>query len=75
MIYSSLCNIIFIITIYIFNSFVRVRNHNKNTVPLFESEKFTMFLLETGRLSIKPPVEMCTIVFDMTDFSMNNMVK
>jgi len=54
-------------------SFVRVRNHNKNTVPLFESEKFTMFLLETGRLSIKPPVEMCSIVFDMTDFSMNNM--
>jgi len=54
-------------------SFVRARNHNKNTVPLFESEKFTMFLLETGRLSIKPPVEMCSIVFDMTDFSMNNM--
>ncbi|ORX60204.1 hypothetical protein BCR36DRAFT_579647 [Piromyces finnis] len=54
-------------------SYVRVRNHNKNTVPLFESEKFTMFLLETGRLSIKPPVEMCSIVFDLTDFSMNNM--
>jgi len=54
-------------------SFVRARNHNKNTVPLFESEKFTLFLLETGRLSIKPPVEMCSIVFDMTDFSMNNM--
>jgi len=54
-------------------SIVRVRYHNKNTVPLFESEKFTMFLLETGRLSIKPPVEMCSIVFDMTEFSMNNM--
>jgi len=54
-------------------SIIRVRNHNKNTVPLFESEKFTMFLLETGRLSIKPPVEMCSIVFDMTDFSMTNM--
>ncbi|OUM59368.1 hypothetical protein PIROE2DRAFT_21250 [Piromyces sp. E2] len=54
-------------------SIVRVRFHNKNTVPLFESEKLTMFLLETGRLSIKPPVEMCSIVFDMTDFSMTNM--
>jgi len=53
-------------------SIVRVCRHNKN-VPLFESEKFTMFLLETGRLSIKPPIEMCSIVFDMTDFSMTNM--
>lgn len=55
-------------------SVVRVRFHNKNTVPLFESEKFTMFLMETGRLLIKPPIEMFTIIFDMTDFSMNNMV-
>jgi hypothetical protein len=54
-------------------SIVRVSKHNKNTVPLFESEKLTLFLLETGRLSIKPPVEMCSIVFDLTDFSMNNM--
>lgn len=54
-------------------SIVRVRFHNKNTVPLFESEKFTMFMMETGRLMIKAPVEMCSIIFDMTEFSMQNM--
>lgn len=36
-------------------------------------EKFTVFSIELARLSLESPVEMGTIVFDLTGFSLSNM--
>ncbi|KAF9354865.1 hypothetical protein BGX34_010776 [Mortierella sp. NVP85] len=36
-------------------------------------EKFTVYVMETGRLMIQPPVETACLVFDMTGFSLSNM--
>ncbi|KLU85388.1 phosphatidylinositol transfer protein CSR1 [Magnaporthiopsis poae ATCC 64411] len=52
---------------------VRVRLHKAADQCEESVEKYTMFLIETTRLLIKPPVDTATIVFDMTGFSMANM--
>jgi len=36
-------------------------------------ERNTVYLIETARLLLKPPVDTATIIFDMTGFSMANM--
>ena len=36
-------------------------------------EKFTIYVMETGRLMIQPPVETACLIFDMTGFSLANM--
>ena len=36
-------------------------------------EKFTIYVMETGRLMIQPPVETACLIFDMTGFGLANM--
>ncbi|KXS19710.1 CRAL/TRIO domain-containing protein [Gonapodya prolifera JEL478] len=51
---------------------VHVARHHKND-PLIETERFTIWEMETGRQILKYPAEAATIVFDMTDFGLKNM--
>ncbi|KAL8376706.1 hypothetical protein RB595_007701 [Gaeumannomyces hyphopodioides] len=52
---------------------VRVRIHKAGEQCEESVERYTIFLIETTRLLIKPPVDTATIIFDMTGFSMANM--
>ncbi|KAI9096625.1 CRAL-TRIO domain-containing protein [Phlyctochytrium arcticum] len=47
--------------------------HDKNNVDKEKGKLFTVLLLETGRLLLKPPQEMATIIFDMSNFGLKNM--
>lgn len=55
--------------------FVRVRLHKAADQDAANLERYTVFVIETARLTLKPPVDTAAIVFDMTDFSMANMVR
>ncbi|KAL0936690.1 cral trio domain protein [Colletotrichum truncatum] len=52
---------------------VRVRMHRQGEQCEESLEKYTVFLIETARMVLAPPVDTATIVFDMTSFSMANM--
>ncbi|GJC87348.1 CRAL-triO domain-containing protein C3H8.02 [Colletotrichum liriopes] len=52
---------------------VRVRMHRQGEQCEESLEKYTVFLIETARMVLAPPVDTATIVFDMTGFSMANM--
>ncbi|TDZ35106.1 CRAL-TRIO domain-containing protein [Colletotrichum spinosum] len=52
---------------------VRVRLHRQGEQCEESLEKYTVFLIETARMVLAPPVDTATIVFDMTGFSMANM--
>ncbi|KAF6818406.1 cral trio domain protein [Colletotrichum plurivorum] len=52
---------------------VRVRMHRQGEQCEESLEKYTVFLIETCRMVLAPPVDTATIVFDMTGFSMANM--
>lgn len=56
-------------------TFVRVRLHHGGDQSPESIEKYTVYTIETARLMVRPPVETGIIVFDMTDFSMSNMVR
>lgn len=53
--------------------YVRVRLHRGGEQTEASLERFTVYLIETGRMMLRPPIDTATIVFDMTDFSMANM--
>ncbi|KAL8825868.1 MAG: hypothetical protein Q9191_004154 [Dirinaria sp. TL-2023a] len=53
--------------------FVRVRLHRKGEQSEPSLERYTVFVIETARLMLAPPVDTAVIVFDMTGFSMANM--
>lgn len=53
---------------------VRVRFHHQGEQCEESLEKFTVYLIETARMVLRPPIDTATIVFDMTGFSMANMV-
>lgn len=53
---------------------VRVRLHHQGEQCEESLEKYTVYLIETARMVLRPPVDTATIVFDMTGFSMANMV-
>ncbi|EEB08582.1 sec14 cytosolic factor family protein [Schizosaccharomyces japonicus yFS275] len=53
--------------------YIRSRLHKLNQVSQESVERLTVWVMETARLLLKPPVETATVVFDMTDFSMSNM--
>lgn len=36
-------------------------------------ERYTVFIIETARLALKPPVDTASIIFDMTGFTLANM--
>ncbi|KAF4773241.1 CRAL/TRIO domain-containing protein [Colletotrichum scovillei] len=52
---------------------VRVRMHRQGEQCEESLEKYTVFLIETARMVLAPPVDTATIVFDMTGFSRANM--
>ncbi|KXX82405.1 Phosphatidylinositol transfer protein CSR1 [Madurella mycetomatis] len=53
--------------------FVNVRLHRQGEQAEESLERYTVYLIETCRMLIQPPVDTATIVFDMTGFSMANM--
>lgn len=53
---------------------VRVRLHHQGEQCEESLERYTVYLIETARMLLRPPVDTATIVFDMTGFSMANMV-
>ncbi|ROW15771.1 hypothetical protein VPNG_02081 [Cytospora leucostoma] len=52
---------------------VRVRLHHQGEQCEESLEKYTVYLIETARMVLRPPVDTATILFDMTGFSMANM--
>jgi len=52
----------------------RVRLHKIGEQSEEALERYTVYLIETTRMVLRPPVETATMVFDMTGFSMANMV-
>ncbi|KAK4192160.1 phosphatidylinositol transfer protein CSR1 [Podospora australis] len=53
--------------------FVNVRLHKQGEQAEESLERYTVYLIETCRMLLQPPVDTATIVFDMTGFSMANM--
>lgn len=53
---------------------VRVRLHHQGEQCEESLEKYIVYLIETARMVLRPPVDTATIMFDMTGFSMANMV-
>ncbi|WBW71435.1 sec14 cytosolic factor family, phospholipid-intermembrane transfer protein Csr102 [Schizosaccharomyces osmophilus] len=53
--------------------YIRARLHKAGDVSPESVERLTVWVMETARLILKPPIETATIVFDMTDFSLSNM--
>ncbi|KAL1839595.1 hypothetical protein VTJ49DRAFT_1338 [Mycothermus thermophilus] len=53
--------------------FVNVRLHKQGEQAEEALERYTVYLIETCRMLLQPPVDTATIVFDMTNFSMANM--
>lgn len=53
---------------------VRVRLHHQGEQCEESLERYTVYLIETARMVLRPPVDTATIIFDMTGFSMANMV-
>lgn len=52
---------------------VRVRLHRQGEQCEESLERYTVYLIETARMLLSPPVDTATILFDMTGFSMANM--
>ncbi|KAJ2897841.1 uncharacterized protein MKZ38_004354 [Zalerion maritima] len=52
---------------------IRVRYHKAGEQCEESLERYTVYLIETARMVLAPPVDTATVVFDMTSFSMANM--
>ncbi|KAG0064705.1 hypothetical protein BGZ89_008917 [Linnemannia elongata] len=53
--------------------YINVRLHKPADQDAKALEKFTIYVMEVGRLMIQPPVETACLVFDMTGFGLANM--
>jgi predicted RNA binding protein with dsRBD fold (UPF0201 family) len=53
---------------------VRVRLHKQGQELEESLERYTVYIIETARMMLQNGVDTATIVFDMTNFSMANMV-
>lgn len=53
--------------------FVRVRLHRQGEQSEESLERYTIFVIESARMVLSPPVDTACVVFDMTGFSMANM--
>jgi hypothetical protein len=54
--------------------FVRVRLHKQADQSEKSLERYTIYIMETARLMLRSPVDTACVVFDMTNFSLANMV-
>ncbi|EPE02735.1 phosphatidylinositol transfer protein csr1 [Ophiostoma piceae UAMH 11346] len=52
---------------------VRVRLHHQGDQVEESVERCTVYTIETARMTLQPPVDTATIIFDMTSFSLANM--
>ncbi|KAE8450040.1 hypothetical protein EG329_007179 [Mollisiaceae sp. DMI_Dod_QoI] len=53
--------------------FVRVRLHKQGEQSEESLERYTVFVIESARMVLSPPVDTACVVFDMTGFSLANM--
>ncbi|KAF9425762.1 hypothetical protein BGZ76_003082 [Entomortierella beljakovae] len=53
--------------------YINVKLHKPADQDPKALEKFTIYVMETGRLMIQPPVETACLIFDMTGFTLANM--
>lgn len=53
--------------------YVRVRLHKPKEQDDATIERFTVYVMEMGRLMLHAPVDTACVIFDMTDFSLANM--
>ncbi|CAL3971695.1 unnamed protein product [Diplocarpon coronariae] len=53
--------------------FVRVRLHKQGEQSEESLERYTVFIIESARMILSPPVDTACVVFDMTGFSLANM--
>lgn len=53
---------------------VRVRLHKQADQSEEALEWYTVYIMETARLMLRDPVDTAAVIFDMTGFSMANMV-
>ncbi|KAF9584101.1 hypothetical protein BGW38_007579 [Lunasporangiospora selenospora] len=53
--------------------YLNIRLHQPADQEYTTLERLTIYLMETGRLLIRPPVETVVLVFDMTGFGLGNM--
>ncbi|KAK2591186.1 phosphatidylinositol transfer protein csr1 [Conoideocrella luteorostrata] len=52
---------------------VRARLHRASDQCVESIERYTTYLIETGRFALNPPVETACLVFDLTGFTLANM--
>ncbi|KAI9787720.1 MAG: hypothetical protein M1839_000251 [Geoglossum umbratile] len=52
---------------------IRVRLHRQGEQSEKSLERYTVYLIETARLLLSPPVDTAALLFDMTNFSLANM--
>jgi hypothetical protein len=53
---------------------VRVRLHKQGDQSEQSLERYTIYIIETARLMLRSPVDTACVLFDMTYFSLANMV-
>ncbi|TGO29628.1 hypothetical protein BPAE_0013g00810 [Botrytis paeoniae] len=53
--------------------FVRARLHKQGEQSEESLERYTVFIIESARMLLEPPVDTACVVFDMTGFSLANM--
>jgi hypothetical protein len=53
--------------------YIKVRLHKKGVIDLTETQRFAVYLIEKNLHLMKPPIETSTLIFDMFDFSLQNM--
>ena len=54
-------------------SYVRTKMHRAADQSVESLERYTVYLIETARMTLHPSVETATLVFDLTDFTLANM--
>ena len=54
---------------------IRVRKHKASDQSALVMERYTAFTIEMARMMLTDGVETATIIFDMTDFGLANMVR
>ena len=54
--------------------YTRVKLHRLGEQSEEALERYTVYLIETARMMLRQPVDTATMIFDMTGFSMANMV-
>ncbi|TWU71013.1 hypothetical protein ED733_002534 [Metarhizium rileyi] len=54
-------------------NYVRARLHRASDQSVESIERYTTYLIETARLTLTPPVETATLIFDLSNFTLANM--